>query len=42
MSGYEVRVASWRLENLKYLGVYEANLFQITHYAPIESFQITQ
>lgn len=33
-------MASWRLENLKYLGVYEANLFQITHYAPIESFQV--
>lgn len=38
---YEVRVASWRLENLKYLGVYVGTpLSQITHYAPIESFQV--
>ncbi|HDR7385649.1 TPA: hypothetical protein QCX24_004964 [Bacillus toyonensis] len=38
---YEVRVALWRLQNLKYLGVYvSAPISKVTHYAPIESFQV--
>lgn len=38
---YEVRVAAWRLKNLKYLGVYVgAPVSQITHYAKISNFEI--
>ncbi|MGG3726023.1 hypothetical protein ABET23_03610 [Bacillus wiedmannii] len=38
---YEVRMASWRLQHLKYLGIYvSAPVSKVTHYAPIESFQV--
>jgi len=38
---YEVRVAAWRLKNLKYLGVYVGSpVSQVTHYAKIKNFEI--